>query len=820
MHTSETATLFVNVILPLAVPKPYTYQVPAEWADEVQFGIRVEVQLRNKLYSGIVVEVHRDAPKEYATKPILSLIDTLPVIQAAQYKLWQWIASYYCCPVGDVMAAALPANLKLVSETVVELNPEFNEQFEGLDDKEYLIAEALTIQNELSIEDVRKILDQKTVYPLIIRLLNKGVLLLKEELKTKFTPKKVSCVILAEPYASDQAALQQAFEKVQKSEKQTQALLAYLQISKGREFIQTKEVCEKAGVESTVLKDIAKKGIFELYERIVSRISTYKNQVIKPETLTAEQERVLGELDESFQNHNVVLLHGVTGSGKTRVYVELIQKAIQSGGQVLYLLPEIALSTQIISRLQKIFGDQIAVYHSRLNNNERVELWKDALAGKPVILGVRSAMFLPFQNLQWIIIDEEHDPSYKQDDPNPRYNARDTSIFLAQLNNAKVLLGTATPSIETYYNVQTGKYGLVEMPERYGGIQMPEILLVDLAKEAKERKMQSHFSSVLIDHLKETIARGEQAILFQNRRGYSPTLQCNVCGWTAQCVNCDVTLTYHKFSGHLHCHYCGYQRILPKECPNCNSKQIQIRGFGTERIEDDLQIYLPDARIGRMDFDSVRSKHAHAKIIQDFEEHRLDILVGTQMVTKGLDFDKVALVGVISAGQLLQFPDFRSSERAFQLITQVSGRAGRKNRQGLVIVQSYNIQHPVLKDIVEHNFDRFYQRELDERKKFKYPPYYRLIQILMKHKDPKTLQRAAGFFTAFLKDKLGNRLQGPAIPSVARVRNYYLLEWLIKLERDAGIIQYSKNAIQDAVQNVQLAEGFASVKIQIDVDPA
>jgi primosomal protein N' (replication factor Y) (superfamily II helicase) len=774
---------YAKIILPMATPKPYTYHVPTELADKVKFGVRVEVQfgIGRDLYAALVVELTDEKP-DHPTKPILQVIDNEAIITHEQYKLWQWVASYYACTLGEVMNAALPTNMKLSSETTVVLNPEHNQDFSHLDDKEYLVAEALTIQKELSVEQIQKILNQKTVYPIVNRLLMFGIVELKEELQHKYKPKTALFVRLKEPYASDTEgyALAAAFDLVKNSDKQTAVLLAYAQFARNQQVVKASDIYEKANVDIAVLRAIEKKGIFELFESEVSRVAGYDNDVTDTSDMSDQQTRAIYEINQHFKEKNVVLLHGVTGSGKTRVYIELMQKALERGEQVLYLLPEIALTSQITSRLQTVFGDNIAVYHSRLNGQERVELWQHTLTGKPILLGARSSLFLPFKNLKYIIVDEEHDASFKQQDPNPRYNARDTAIYMASLHKAKVLLGTATPSVETYQNAEVGKYGLVKLPERFGGVQMPEIIIVDNRDEVKKRTMLGNFTSRLIEELKAALGRGEQAILFQNRRGYAPTMQCPTCAWTSECKNCDVNLTYHKYTNALSCHYCGYTIRLPKECPACGDKQLNIKGFGTERIEDELKIHLPDAKIGRMDLDTSRSKTAHAKIINDFEEKRIEILVGTQMVTKGLDFENVGLVGVLSADNLLKFPDFRATERAYQLMTQVAGRAGRKHKRGKVIIQAYDIKHPLLTNIVENDFLSFYKREVSERLRFQYPPYNRLIGVSLKHKKPEVLREAAKVFTQIMKEKLGNRVQGPAVPQVERVNTYYILNYLIK----------------------------------------
>ncbi|MEZ5043471.1 MAG: primosomal protein N' [Saprospiraceae bacterium] len=819
-HPESDTHVFVTVILPLAIPKPYTYHIPEEWVKAIKLGVRVEVKFgKNRLYTALVIDIHQHAPTEYTTNPILSVIDEEAIVHPLQIKLWEWMASYYCCTLGEVMNAALPANLKLASETQITLSPLFDEDFAGLDDKEYLIAEALTIQETLSIDEVQKILDQKTVYPLIRRLLEKRVIYLKEDLKEKYTPKKMACVKLTEAYANINDKLTEAFDLVARSEKQTSTLLAYIDLSKKQEFIRRQDLFNRVDTDSAVLKAMEKKGIFELYEREVSRLGTYEEELLEAHQLSDQQIKALTEIGKYFEEKKVVLLHGVTGSGKTRVYIEKIKETIKEGGQVLYLLPEIALTSQIIRRLQLIFGDQIVAYHSRLNNNERVELWKSVLAGKPIVLGARSALFLPFKQLDLIIVDEEHDPSFKQNEPSPRYSGRDTAIMLAHLHGANVLMGSATPSIESYYNVKKKKYGLVQLPERFGGIQMPEIVIVDAKVEFKKRKMQSHFTTQLIEELKGALERGEQAILFQNRRGYSPTYRCNTCGWHSECINCDVSLTYHKFFNTLKCHYCGYQSKLVKDCPACGSNDLGLQGFGTEKIEDDLKIYLPDAKIGRMDWDTVRGKDAHAKIINDFEERRLDILVGTQMVTKGLDFENVGVVGILSADQLMHFPDFRAGERAYQLMVQVSGRAGRKHKQGKVIIQAFNTTVPVLREVLHNDYFGFFQREMEERYQFQYPPFVRLIRITLKHKTPKVLNDAGRLLAVLLKKRLGEWVVGPAVPYVARVRNYYLLDFLVKLNKDKKNLLFAKESILDAIIQLHQTTGFSGVRVNIDVDP-
>ncbi len=675
--------LFADVILPLALPKrAYTYSVPEDLAQAVQPGVRVEVPFgQNKLYSGVVERVHAEKP-EYRVKFVIAVLDEIAVVTQRQLQLWDWLADYYCCTLGEVMIAALPGHLKLTSETKLVANPYFGDDFSELDNDEYLLAEALHLQNEISIDDARKILNKKTVLPVVHRLLLKGVLSLREDLQEKYKPKKVMAVRLAEPYRSDPDLLRPVFEELDKYEKQSETLLAFIQLSRDRLWVSKQEVIDKAGISESPLKTLVKRAVLEFYEREVSRVAGFEDDMTEAGEMSEQQRRALSEINTHFRDKNTVLLHGVTGSGKTRIYLELIREVLLQGGQVLYLLPEIGLTTQFITRLQRVFGADVAVYHSKINYNERVEVWRSANAGKPVLLAARSGLFLPFQNLQLVIVDEEHDPSFKQYDPAPRYNARDTAIYLAGLYRAKVLLGTATPSIESYYNAESGKYGLVTMTDRFGGLELPDIRPIDLREQHKTKQMQSIFAPALLDALKAALANGEQAILFQNRRGYSPILECQVCGWTAQCRHCDVSLTYHKFSNRLRCHYCGYQQEPVTICPACGSGKVGLLGFGTEKIEDELQLFLPDARIGRMDLDTAGTKSSLTAILNDFEEKRLDILVGTQMVTKGLDFDNVGVVGVLGADQLVRFPDFRAGERAYQLLTQVAGRAGRKHKRG------------------------------------------------------------------------------------------------------------------------------------------
>jgi len=834
---------YADIILPLALPKrTYTYSVPESVQHLIQTGVRVEVQFgRSKLYSGLVERVHEDVP-DYSVKPIISVLDEVTVVSPQQLKLWDWMADYYCCTLGEVMSAALPGHLKLTSETKLVFNASYGDNFSDLDADEYLIAEALHIQQEITVEDARKILNKKTVFPAIQRLLNKGVLFLREDLQEKFKARKVTAIRLAEPFRSQPDLLREIFSELQSKERQVEILMAYLALEKGRPFVRKHELLQKADVTESSLNTLVKKGVLEKYDRDVSRLSGYEDELAEADELAPQQVRALAEIRKIFavptpvpaalaagipgsegipavKAAGTVLLYGVTGSGKTRVYIELIREVMQRGGQVLYLLPEIALTTQIISRLQKVFGDEVSVYHSKINTHERVEVWKAATSGKPVILAARSGLFLPFQNLQLVIVDEEHDPSFKQYDPAPRYHARDTAIFLANLYGAKTLLGTATPSLETWHNAQSGKFGLVEMPLRFGGLELPEIQTVDLREQLKTRQMQSIFSTPLIEQLQATLDRKEQSILFQNRRGYAPMLECEVCGWNAQCRHCDVSLTFHKHTNRLRCHYCGYTQEPVSVCPACGSGKITFKGFGTEKIEDELKIFLPTARIGRMDLDTAGSKANLMALLTDFEEQRLDILVGTQMVTKGLDFENVALVGVLGADALTKFPDFRAGERAFHLLTQVAGRAGRKHKRGLVLVQAFDPNHPILQEVLRGDFLGFVERELKERQEFRYPPFTRLIHIKLRHKDPKVVHEAAAQYGKMLRQKLGDRVLGPVLPNIARIRGYFAQDILLKLEKSGPVLAGAKALIRYSTEILVGKPGFGQVQVAVDVDP-
>ncbi|NVO03727.1 MAG: primosomal protein N' [Bacteroidetes bacterium] len=828
----DRITLFADVVLPIPLAGTFVYRVPFELNDEVKVGQRVVVQFgRQKVYTALVWKIHQIVPQSYEVKYVLSILDEKPIINEKQMQLWEWMAQYYMCTLGEVMNAALPSSLKLASESKIVLNPNFNYDFSQLNEKEYLIAEALDLRKVITLTECSDIVEQKKIIPLIKTLIEKGVILLQEELINQYKPKKETFVSLADKYINDEPALKKIFDSLEKkSFKQLQLLISYISLtninSESYQEISKSILLKSVDSNSTVLDALVKKGVFETCEKEVSRLEIYEKPVKESMELNEFQVKALDEIKDSFKEKDVVLLHGITSSGKTEIYVKLIEEAISQGKQVLYLLPEIALTTQIINRLRRYFGNNVGVYHSKFNENERVEIWNSVL-NKPedlvsrkyqIVLGARSAMFLPFENLGIVIVDEEHETSYKQYDPAPRYNARDAAIYLAHLHQCKTLLGSATPSIETFFKAKTQKFGFVELSKRFGEIQLPEILVADVKDETRKKKMKSHFSSFLIEHIGEALKRKEQVILFQNRRGFSTRLECDECNWVPQCKNCDVTLTYHKFRNQLKCHYCGFSTRIVEKCPTCNSKSLSLKGFGTEKIEDEIPIFFPDATVARMDLDTTRTKHAYQQIINDFEDRKVDILIGTQMISKGLDFDNVSLVGVLNADNMLSFPDFRAFERSFQLMAQVSGRAGRKGKRGKVVIQSFNPYHSVIRYIIDNDYIGMYESQLLERRNFKYPPFVKLVSITLKHKDSDLLDRAAKEFAINLKSVLGKRVLGPEFPLVSRVRNEYLKNILIKIENEISSARV-KTLIGEEINKFKAHAEFKSARIIIDVDP-
>jgi len=819
-HT-DRETLFVEVILPLAIAKNYTYRVPFQLNNEVAIGKRVVVQFgKSKLYTAIVASIGNQAPEKYEAKYLIEILDDRPVVSERQLQFWQWLSEYYMCTVGEVMNAALPSALKLASETKVVLNKGFEFDRAALHDKEFMIVEALELQSELTVGDIAKLLGQKTVMPILKLMFEKNVINISEEVSERYKPRKKTFIKL-NPIYNDPENLKELFPILEKrAPKQADALLAYIKLARHQKTISKSELVEESGAGDASIKSLIEKEIFIAEEKNVSRLYFDDDEFSSDFLLSDNQQNALGEIKELFAQKDVVLLHGVTSSGKTQIYIRLIEDMINSGRQVLYLLPEIALTTHIIERLRQYFGSSIGVYHSRFNDNERVEVWQKVLNHEyKVVLGARSSVFLPFDDLGMIIVDEEHETSYKQFDPAPRYNARDAAVYLANTYHSKVLLGSATPSFETYYNARTHKYGLVELLERFGGVELPQTEVVSIAEETKKKTMQSHFTSVLMEDMAKALSNKEQVILFQNRRGYAPLLICRTCAYTPKCINCDVSLTFHKSSGKLHCHYCGYREDAPSICPACGSTHLEYKGFGTEKVEDELTMLLPEARISRMDLDTTRSKNSLQNILNDLEEKRIDILVGTQMVAKGLDFSDITVIGIINADSLLKYPDYRANERSFQMLAQVSGRAGRRGKQGKVVIQTYDPNHRVIKQVIENDYKDLYLTEMEERRSFKYPPFYRIINLDIKHKNAEILYNQAEYMATELRKNFGDRVIGPEVPLVSRIRNYYIKSIMLKFEKDGVSINRVKAVIRDIITQFQTTKLSKGSIIQPDVDP-
>ncbi len=811
--------MFVEVIIPLALPKNYTWAVPEHLQPGIQPGVRVEVVLgKNKRYAGIVKRIV-EKPASFEPKNILNVLDSEPLLYQPQLQLWDWVSRYYMCTEGEVMQAAIPSNLKLSSESILVWNEERSLDFSDLSDSEYLVAEALELKKELRLSEVQQLLDIAHVYPVIKKLIEKEICYVWEELKNKYKEKTETYLTL-NPLYRNEDALADLLNNWGRAPKQMELLLAYLHLVKTEGEVTQPMLLKKSNASAAQLKGLVDKQILLSEKRATDRIRTLPKDIQIDFILSGAQETALAEVKECFIDKQVCLLHGVTASGKTEIYTKLIEEIIGDDKQVLYMLPEIALTSQIIRRLQKHFGGYIAIYHSKFNPNERVEIWNKIKSGETkIILGARSSLFLPFKDLGLIIADEEHDASYKQQEPAPRYHARDAAIYYASLFNAKVLLGSATPSVESYYNCLQHKYGLVRLAERYGPARMPEIEVIDLKKIPVTNKEKTALTPPLLEAIANSLQENKQVILFQNRRGYSPYLLCNTCGWIPYCKQCDVTLTYHKAKHQLSCHYCGTAYPVINTCAACGSHQFTQKNFGTEKIEELVSEHFPDARIARMDYDSVKGKNEHDALIKVFEQRRVDILVGTQMVVKGLDFEHVNLVGIIDADGILNFTDFRVNERAFQLMEQVSGRAGRKDGNGKVLIQVSNIHHPVLAFVKAHDFAQLFAFEIDKRKQFAYPPFTRLIQITFKHREKHIAEEAANIMMQGLQPRFGELCNGPAQPLVDRVRNQYLWEILVKLPKDAKRIDQCKREIAQQTIIIQTNKRYRAVTILPDVDP-
>ncbi|WP_456243492.1 replication restart helicase PriA [Tenacibaculum crassostreae] len=809
---------FIDVILPIPLQKTFTYMVTEAEASFLKKGMRVAVSFgKSKMYTALVFNIHQTPPELYEAKDIHQILDEHPVVNEQQLQYWQWISSYYMCSLGDVYRAALPSAFLLESETIIYKNEAFTEET-ILNDDEFLIFEALQHHSQLTIHQVADILGKKTVLPIINGLIEKSAVYIKEEIYETYKPKLVKYVRLHTNYATNEG-LQTLLEELSRAKKQREAVLTYFQLAASKKPIKAKDLEEQSGTSSAVLKALVDKDIFEFYHIQTDRIN-YQGETNQIKELNEFQQEAYEQVKTSFETQNVSLLHGVTGSGKTEIYVKLIKEVIAEGKQVLFLLPEIALTTQIITRLQNYFGNFISVFHSKYSMNERVEVWNNVLENKPkaqIILGARSSVFLPFSNLGLIVVDEEHETSYKQFEPSPRYNARDAAVVLGNFHRAKVLLGSATPSLESYFNAQQNKYGFIELKRRFGNIQLPKIELIDIKEKHRKKEMTGHFSDRLLKMITEALDEKEQVILFQNRRGFSPVVECTTCGVSPHCPNCDVSLTYHKYRNELKCHYCHYQRSMPNSCGACGSATLDTKGFGTEQIELELNELFPNHTIGRMDLDTTRGKYGYQKIIGAFEAREIDILVGTQMLSKGLDFDNVSLVGILNADSMLNFPDFRAHERAFQLIVQVSGRAGRTKKQGNVAIQTYNPYHQILQQVSTTNYTEMYNEQLQDRWQFHYPPYYRLIKITLKHKDYTKVDAGINWLAKALQNVFQENVLGPTAPAVSRIRNQYIKNLVIKIPPKQSLGK-TKEQLQKIKNTFEAVKDFRPIRFIIDVD--
>lgn len=818
-NQSSDTYRFADIILPLNLPQLLTYGVPHEMQASLMPGMRVEVSLgKNKQYSGIVERLHNDKPENYNVKPIRNIIDDAPIVNEKQRFFWKWVAQYYMAAPGEVMQAALPAHLKLIGETkLIWIGEERKYEWS---DETYIAAEALEIKKELSISELRSIIGQRHLNNVLQELLENEVVTIDDSLESNYRPKKEKIISLHPRYKNEQELIG-LFEKLSRAPKQLELLMAYVELSVKNKFVSQPDLLERTQANASQIKALEEKGVFIIEEKDVDRLIYETVDEIREITFTSAQEKAFQELENNFSEKDVVLLEGVTGSGKTLLYIHKIKECLESGKQAILLLPEIGLTTQLVSRLHAYFGEDLGVYHSRFSNNERIEIWeKVKKQDYKIVVGPRSVLWLPFNEVGIIVVDEEHDASYKQKDPAPRFHARDAAIYFASLYKAKVILGSATPSIESLYNAQQGKYGYVVLSERYLGVNMPTIEMIN-AKSLESVRAQGIklITPELQQAMKETLQQRKQIILFQNRRGYAPFQLCTVCGWVPQCKNCAVSLTYHKSSDKLHCHYCGLKSAVIHTCPSCGSNKLQSKSFGTERIEEEAQQIFPEARVARMDVDSMRGKHSLNELLEKLEKHKIDILVGTQMVVKGLDFGLVSLVGILNADSLLSYPDFRVNERAFQLMEQVSGRSGRIDGEGRVLIQAYNLQHPVLQWVKEHDVRSYYHHEIKYREFFAYPPFTRLIKIMLKHKEENRAISAAAQLAESLKVIDGITIQGPAPALVSKVRNLFIHEVWIKCPRDRNILEQVKIFLKEKKQMITSQRGNGNLQILFDVDP-
>ncbi len=811
---------FIEVVLPLAVNKTFTYQVSEAEFHYVSVGMRVAVPFgKSKIYTALILAKHNNPPQLYTAKEIHQIIDEKPIVNEIQLAHWNWIATYYMCSLGEVFKSALPSGYMLESETIITSKKDVEVDENELKDDEYLIFEALKLQSSITVNDVVKILGKKTVFPVLNRLLEKGALQLQEEISEQYKPKQVRYIKLQEEFLK-QENLAVLVEELSRANKQRELVLSYFQLqAKEKKPISVKQLIEFSGSSSAIVKTLIDKDIFIEYFINQDRV-IFEKEDDNHFTLSSSQQKAFDQIEESFVDDDITLLHGVTASGKTEIYIKLIEEQINKGKQVLFLLPEIALTTQLVQRLVAYFGNQVAVFHSKYSNNERIEVWNQVLENSEkakVVIGVRSALFLPFSNLGLIVVDEEHEQTYKQEAPAPRYHARDCAVVLAKQHQAKILLGSATPSLETYYNVKTNKYKLVELTERYGNVVLPEIKLIDLKDKYFRKKMNGHFSDELIEGISTALELGEQVILFQNRRGFSPYVECITCGHVPNCPSCDVSLTYYKHKNQLRCHYCGYSIANPTHCHACQSVELTTKGFGTEQIELELKAIFPDKDIGRMDQDTTKGKFGYEKIIDSFKNREVDILVGTQMLAKGLHFDNVTLVGILNADNLLNQPDFRAYERAFQMMIQVAGRSGRSEKKGLVMIQTYNVFHNTIQQVLTNDYAAMFKEQIYERQNFKYPPFYKLIKLTLKHRDYDKLKEGSMWLYNVLSQNLPMPILGPEEPLISRIRNEYIRTILIKIPKEKNL-SLTKKTIHKIMNSFEAVAFYRAIKVTINVD--
>ncbi len=819
--------IFAEVILPIPLFRTFTYFIPESLEGTASIGDRVIVLFGGrKVLTGVIYKLHGNKPKDFEPKEVIDVLDETPSINAYQLAFFEWIGRYYMCALGEVIQAALPAGMKISSDSYLSLKEGFDPDEADLSEKETIILNHLA-KGDLKIHEVGKLLNIQSPHYHVKKLSEKKAVQLFEQLNDKYTPKTEKRIRIT-PSLLATSQLDEVAASLEARPKQHDVLMSYLRITDAldkpqvnEQGISKKKLLEESALSPSSINTLIKNAVFEEWEQKVSRVETEAISQHPGPSLSTAQAEARDRIISLFKQKDVVLLKGVTGSGKTEIYISLIREVINSGGTVLYLLPEIALTTQIIKRLAAVFGNDFGVYHSRYSDNERVEIYENVLQNKyPLVVGVRSAVFLPFTNLSLVIVDEEHETSYKQFDPAPRYHARDAAIYLSALHKGKTLLGTATPSIESYHNALSGKYGLVNLDKRFGEVSLPEVQIVDMVREKSKKTLKGNFSSVLYQKITEELEAGKQIIIFQNRRGYAPFLSCDSCGHIPKCPNCDVSLTYHAHTNFIMCHYCGYRMETIIECPDCLSTQIKAISYGTEKLEEELRILFPEASVSRMDLDSTRSKFSYEKIIQSFETGEIDILVGTQMVAKGLDFDHVTLVGIFDTDRMIHFPDFRSHERAFQLMYQVSGRAGRKKDAGVVVIQTNNPGQKILDRVKNHDYVGFYKSELDERETYHYPPFYRIILITVKHKDKNISLQAAQFLVNEAIRNLGKqRINGPVEPIISRIRNQYLFDITIKLEKQGLKLAAIKEFLLNSRNILTSQRSFRSVKVIFDVDP-